>query len=294
MLKKEDARQMLKELQEKRTILKNELEKFRNKRNELNTEASKWSAQRNELNRMSRMLMDEAQHYKHERDEYNKKVSEYKVKRDICNKKITEINAEIEKIKKRCNLTGTPVSELKKEIENLEFRQQTNVLSPEKEKELVTTIASLVSEYKAKMAEIERNAELKSAMEKLESLRKEASLYHKKVTEYADMAQEFHDKMIKVFKEGEAIRIKSDRVHRKFVEIQDGADRQHHLFIKTQKEIRDLDKMIHSITRRGREDRRKVERIKVRKEAEAIYDLFRHGEKISTEDLMLLQRSDLL
>jgi len=34
--------------------------------------------------------------------------------------------------------------------------------------------------------------------------------------------------------------------------------------------------------------------MKVRKEAESIYNLFRRGEKISTEDLMLLQRSDLL
>jgi uncharacterized coiled-coil DUF342 family protein len=78
------------------------------------------------------------------------------------------------------------------------------------------------------------------------------------------------------------------------VKIQDEADDQHHLFIKAQKEIRELDRLINSISKRGREDKRKVERIKAKKEAEVIYDLFRHGEKISTEDLMLLQRSDLL
>ena len=59
---------MLKELQEKRVILKKELEEFREKRNELNAEASKWSTQRNELNRNSRALLDEAQQHKHKRD----------------------------------------------------------------------------------------------------------------------------------------------------------------------------------------------------------------------------------
>ena len=285
---------MLKELQDKKVILVKELEEYRDKRNELNTEASKWSAERNKLNRTSRMLTDEAQQFKHERDEYNKKVSEYKVKRDEYNKKINAANAKIEEIKKDANLTGASVSELKQEIESLEFRQQTNVLSSEKEKELVGAIAILVSEYKMKMTEIERNAELKSALGTMEGLREEASLYHEGVTEYADRAQECHDEMIKVFREGEGIRVKSDRIHRKFVKIQDEADRHHHQFIKTQKEIRELEKMIASITRRGREDKRKVERMKVRKEAESIYNLFRRGEKISTEDLMLLQRSDLL
>jgi len=285
---------MLKELQEKKAILKNELEEFRKKRNELNTEASKWSAQRNELNRTSRTLLDKAQHYKQERDEHNRNVSESKANRDKCNKKINATDATIDRIKKSCNLSGSSVNELKKEIESLEFRQQTHVMSPDKERELVTTIASLINEYKAKMAEIERNVELKSAYEELEGLRNEAALCHEKVTEYADKAQEFHDWMIKVFKEGEGIRIKSDRVHRKFVKIQDEADRHHQQFIKTQKEIRELDKTIHSITKRGREDRRKVERLKIRKEAEVVYTQFRQGEKISTEDLMLLQRSDLL
>jgi len=285
---------MLKELQDKKAILVKELEEYRDKRNELNTEASKWSAERNKLNRTSRMLTDEAQQFKHERDEYNKKVSDHKVKRDECNKKINASNAKIEEIKKDANLTGASVSELKQEIESLEFKQQTNVLSSEKEKELVGAIAILVSEYKMKMTEIERNAELKSALGELDGLRGEASLYHEEVTEYADRAQECHDKMIKVFREGEGIRVKSDRIHRKFVKIQDEADRHHHQFIRTQKEIRELEKMIASITRRGREDKRKVERMKVRKEAESIYNLFRRGEKISTEDLMLLQRSDLL
>ena len=294
MLKKEDIKQMLKELQDKRAILKEELDGSRNKRNELNGGASKWSAERNELNRASRMLMDEAQHFKHERDKYNKNVGECKAKRDECNKKINAVDAKIEEIKKNSNLTGASVSELKKEIESLEFKQQTNVLTPDKEKDLVGTIAALISEYKAKMSEIERNAELRSAMGELGGLREEASKYHETVTEYADLAQECHDKMIKVFKEGEIVRSKSDRVHRKFVKIQDEADRQHQLFIKTQREIRELDKMISSITKRGREDKRKVERMKIRKEAESIYNLFRRGEKISTEDLMLLQRSDLL
>ncbi|RZN43899.1 MAG: phosphoserine phosphatase [Methanosarcinales archaeon] len=285
---------MLKELQDKRAILVKELEEFRNKRNKLNTESSTWSSQRNELNRTSKMLMDEAQHYKHERDEYNKKVSESKTGRDYYNKKINETNAKISKIKKECNITGTPVEELKHTIDELEFKQQTQVLSSDKEKGLVTQINALVAEYKAKKDAIEKNTELKQALEELGDIREKASGCHETVTEYADMAQEYHDKMISAFKEGETIRSRSDRIHKKFVKIQDEADDQHHLFIKAQKEIRELDRLINSISKRGREDKRKVERIKAKKEAEVIYDLFRHGEKISTEDLMLLQRSDLL
>ncbi len=119
-------------------------------------------------------------------------------------------------------------------------------------------------------------------------------VYHNNVKEYADAAQEYHDKMIVIFKEADAIRADSDAAHKEFVKAQEAADEQHRLFIQTQKEIRELNKVIIGLKRKTKESKDESIREQAKKEAEEVYNQFKLGEKLNTEDLMLLQRSGLL
>src|SRR5659263_431042 len=76
---------MLKELQEKKALLKKEADASKLERNRLNAEASQFATRRDELNTKTRALIDSAQQSKDKRDEYNKLVSENKDKRDGLN-----------------------------------------------------------------------------------------------------------------------------------------------------------------------------------------------------------------
>src|SRR3989304_9446381 len=124
---------LLNELQNRKLDLKNKSEENKNKRNELNLEASKCASRRNELNKRTKELIEEAQQLKKLRDENNALVGEAKIKRDEQNELANKEYAEIDKIRKDLNLgDGPSLKELKKEIDLLEFKQQTEVMTPAK------------------------------------------------------------------------------------------------------------------------------------------------------------------
>ncbi len=286
---------MLKELQEKKALLKKEAEASKLERNRLNMEASQFAARRDELNAKTRALIESAQQYKDNRDEYNALVSENKEKRDNLNETANSLLAKADQIKRRFKAAGgLSLGELKREIDHLEFRQQTEVLSTEKERELVDRIAHLWEEYRKKRLELENNTELKEALDKAKQLREEASEFHKQLKINADLAQECHEKMLASFKEADKVRAEADAAHKEFVHAQENADEQHQKYIKMEKELRDYDKIISSLKKRTKEARESREKVDVLKRAEEVYAMFKEGQKLETDDLLLLQRSGLL
>ena len=286
---------MLKDLQEKKALLKKDAEASKLERNRLNSEASQFAAKRDELNTKTRALIDQAQQYKDKRDEYNILVSENKERRDKLNEKANNLLAKTDQIKKRYKVAGgLSLSELKREINHLEFRQQTEVLSTEKERDLVDRIAHLWEQYRQKKVELENNTELKEMLDKAKQLRDEASEHHKQVTINAELAQEYHDNMLASFKEADQKRAEADASHKDFVRAQEMADEQHHKYIKMQKELRDYDKVIFSLYKKSKETRESREKVEVLKRAEEVYAMFKEGQKLETDDLLLLQRSGLL
>jgi uncharacterized coiled-coil DUF342 family protein len=293
-LEKEDYR-LLNELQGRKGDLKDKSEEYKDKRNEFNLEASKCATKRNDLNKRTKELIDEAQQLKKLRDENNEQVAQSKIKRDELNDQANKIYAEIDKIRKGLNLgDGPSLKELKKQIDGLEFRQQTEVMTPAKERELVDSITKMSDELKKKKSQLEGNTELKNFLEQAQAFRDEALVYHNKVKEFADAAQQYHDKMITIFKDADAIRAESDTAHKEFVKAQEAADEQHRQFIQTQKEIREINKVLIGLKRKTKETKDESIREQSKKEAEEVYAQFKLGEKLTTEDLMLLQRSGLL
>jgi len=293
-LEKEDYR-LLNELQGRKGDLKDKSEEYKDKRNEFNLEASKCATKRNDLNKRTKELIDEAQQLKKLRDENNEQVAQSKLKRDELNDQANKIYAEIDKIRKGLNLgDGPSLKDLKKQIDGLEFRQQTEVMTPAKERELVDSITKMSDELKRKKSQLEGNTELKTFLEQAQALRDEALVHHNKVKEFADAAQQYHDKMIAIFKDADAIRAESDTAHKEFVKAQEAADEQHRLFIQTQKEIREINKVLIGLKRKSKESKDESIREQSKKEAEEVYAQFKLGEKLTTEDLMLLQRSGLL
>ncbi|RSD34056.1 MAG: hypothetical protein CI953_1125 [Methanohalophilus sp.] len=167
------------------------------------------------------------------------------------------------------------------------------MLTPSKEKELVNKISELRKLYDTKKKQIESNTELNDLLTEAQEIREEASGYHTTLSEYAQKAQEYHDKMITTFKEADKIRAESDTAHKEFVQIQEKADEQHKAFIAAQKEIRDIDKELRKLKKKDG-GRKGADMEEVRKDAEDIFDKFKSGEKLTTENLMTLQKSGLL
>ena len=81
----------------------------------------------------------------------------------------------------------------------------------------------------------------------------------------------------------------ADEMHEKFVEAQEVADQHHEDFVRVQKRLRELDKKEEE-EREQREEKHEA----AREEAEEIYQQFKEGETLDTEDPMGLQKTGLL
>ncbi len=261
----------------------------------LNALASKYARERNTLNNQTREFVEEAQKHKELRDQNNGDVQRLKEERNEHNDKANVLFEEIEAFKKEHgNLKNRGIKEVQKQIEHLEFKQQTEVYSTDKERELIDKIKQLKASVKEQEAELEQNKDMRTKLTDAREFRRLASEIHKEVTEKAELAQQHHDLMVESYRKADKSREAADQSHQLFVEAQESADEEHKQFIACQKELRDYDKVISGLRKKTRKTKVTKEQKAVRKEAEQIFQNFRGGEKLTTDDLLLLQRAKLI
>ncbi len=286
---------MLNDLMEKRKKILAESEEHKNRRNELNASASKFARERNTLNNQTREFVEEAQKNKDLRDKSNQDVLDLKAQRNEFNDKANVLFEEIEAFKKEHGtLKNRGIKELQKQIEYMEYRQQTEVFTTDKERELIEKIKQMMAQVREQEAELEQNKEMRTKITEARDFRKLASDLHAKVTEFAELAQKHHDLMVEFYRKADKSREAADAAHKSFVEAQESADSEHKFFIACQKELRDYDKVISGLRKKTKKVKVTKEQKAVRKEAESLFKNFRAGEKLTTDDILLLQRSKLI
>lgn len=280
---------------EKRKKTLAESEEHKNRRNELNASASKFARERNTLNNQTREFVEEAQKNKDFRDTSNQSVLDVKGQRNEFNDKANVLFEEIEAFKKEHGtLKNRGIKELQKQIEYMEYRQQTEVFTTDKERELIDKIKQMKGQVREQEAELEQNKEMRTKIAEAREFRKQASDLHAKVTEVAELAQKHHDLMVESYRKADKSREAADAAHKSFVEAQESADAEHKFFIACQKELRDYDKVISGLRKKTKKVKVTKEQKAVRKEAESLFKNFRAGEKLTTDDILLLQRSKLI
>ena len=285
----------LADLEKEREELNREAENHKRKRNILNDKTKEWVEKRDFFNAKVRGIVDEASMHRESRDKLNEEVQGLKKERDEWNAKVNEFTETVSRIKRRNLPKGrVPLGKLKKDLRALEFRQMTSVLTPDKEKDLIEDMSRIENEVKARETELEENEEVKLAIKELKETKEEAEALHKKVGEVADDAQMEHDKMTELYETSDGSRKEADLAQEEFIKTKMLADEEHRMHIDYIRKVHDLDKIISGMRFKYRMARvRGDERVAIR-EAEDIYERFKKGEKLSTEDLMTLQKSGYL
>ncbi len=291
--------ELVEELMEKRERHNAEAEKHKHLRDKLNEQTKEWVQRRDELNGQARDLIEIANNHKARRNELNQEVRETKAQRDIWNKKVNDLAEQLAKKKRdKEPRKGPSIRQLKKKLKNLELQQMTSVMKPEKEKELIEQIGSISKEIKELEGELESDEDIKQLLEEASEAREKAEYYHAKVEELADSSQAEHDAMMGVYEKSDAIRKEADKAQENFIKCKVQADEEHQAHIELIRQVHDYDKMLSGLRQRDSisdftptapGDRRSD-----KDEAKEVYEKFKKGEKLSTEDLMLLQKSGYL
>lgn len=291
------APENLAELEQKRNAINDDAEKHRRLRDDLNKQTKEWVAKRDALNAQVRELVEEAGKHRTERDSLNQKVRESKVLRDEANQKVSQLTEEYRALKSDMpapDKNQPSVKQLKKEFSDLENKQQTQVLKKGEEEAIVKRL----KELDAQINEIEKNQEqsgdLREKSAALRAAKEEAEKCHKQVSEYAEKAQAEHDEMIKLYEQADSLRKQADEAQAKFIECKKAADEEHKKHIEQIKSFHETDKDFAAIKNKQKAVRKKKTDAESKKAADDIFARFKSGDKLSTEDLMILQKSGYL
>jgi uncharacterized coiled-coil DUF342 family protein len=287
--------ELLEDLEEQRSKLNKKAEQSRRRRDRLNNTARKWADQRDKLNALSRESIEKANIHRKKRDTLNEHVKSAKEERDKYNRQVSEAQVKLGSLKKRfLPKDGVTLEKLRREVRNLEFKQMTSVLSVEKERDLLELLGDVQSQIKKREKLLEGNEEIQNIVKERNDAKAKAEEAHKKVSDYADSAQKEHDSMSKYYDEGDGFRREADHAQQEFIKAKTFADEAHKNHVEMVRQVHDFDKIIAGLRQKKDRAKREVAETSVKKEAEDIYERFKAGEKLSTEDLMFLQKAGYL
>ena len=284
--------ELIGDLEEKRARHNSDAERHKKLRDELNEKTKEWAERRDELNSQVRRLIEEANGRRENRDKLNAEVREAKTSRDEWNRKFNDLSDKAQALRReKMPKSGLSIRKFKAELRALEKKHMTSVLSPEKEKALMKEMSQLDAKIKEMEKEIEQFSEVRTAEKDAREAKDNAEGFHRKVSELAEKAQQEHDAMLKLYEEADKLRKEADGAQEKFIETKLAADEEHREHIEHIRQVHDFDKIIAGIRDRGRKARKEKDDTSAKKEADDIFEKFRSGEKLSTEDIMVLQKS---
>ncbi len=267
-------------LEVKRT-LESELTELKNTRDHMNEETKEFRRLRDELNQELKDTLHIALEKRNERDEINKEVHENKEKRNKCNEELKKIE---------WNSGKKEISNIQAEINKIDKTIQTKVLDIKKENELVKRVSDLTKQLK----KIQSDEEEENAANEL---KEKSEHYHQQVVELSDKAQEVHEEMIDYFNKIDGIREKADEKHQQFINSRTAATAKHEEVKAKLSEIRKVNKFMDQAksSSRGRRNDDKIETDqKEKQDAEDIFQKFKDGKKLTTEEFLLLQKYNIM
>jgi len=285
----------IEDLVDKKDDYQEKANQFRKRRDKLHEKSKEMAKERDEINAKVRQLRNNINDHRKRRDEYNERVKHAKEQRNEMitshidtKKKIKELERE------RSTSSGVNINQLKQNLKKLETEQMTQPMSSQKEKKLIEVIKDIHSKIKEQEEALNQDPKLKKAIEEEKTLRQKVEKQHELVEKMAKKAQEEHQNMVD-------LRMQLDNYVKKTTEIQEQivltkmeADTVHKEFISNVNKIHEIEKDISGVERKKVVKRKMADVSAAQKKADEIFERFKKGEKLSTEDLMILQKAGLL
>lgn len=259
--------------------LESELTELKNVRDSMNEETKVFRQERDKLNQELKETLATALDKRNSRDEINKEVRKFKELRNECNEELK---------KSEWNNGKKEISNIQAEINKIDKTIQTKVLDIRKENELVKRVSDLTKQLK-KIQSVDDE-------ESAGDLKEKSEQYHQKVVELSDKAQAVHEEMIEYFNKIDGIREQADAKHQEFINSRNAATSKHEEVKSKLNEIRKVNKHMdqakNNRPRKGSDA--KADEMREKEEAEEIFQKFKDGKKLTTEEFLLLQKYNIM
>ena len=280
------------QLRELRKKYHKEAEVLRIKRDELNLQSQTHASERNELNNKAKEHMDNVHLFRDRRNGLNVEVGQIRDERREVSDVVNELKDTFLRLKRK-RFSGRnlpPVSRLRKQIQELEIKQMTTPLTTDKERALVDEISSLQNKIKEHDNLIETDTEVLEARDKFREAENSRRDLGKKMQKSRQEAQAAHHSMKDSLRTNRQTRRKADAAQRLFVKAKEKADEVHNEYIEYLRGMQEIDRMTASQGRTGSSIDQKASAAS----AEDLFAKFLAGEKLTTEQLMVIQKAGML
>ena len=259
-----------------------EIAKVAEEREEFNRIAKEQRKIRDELNASLKENLNKAIEYRNERNEINKEVEAAKKARNEANNKIKNLEWNSGKRNK---------VKIENEIKKIDKIIETRVLDIKKENQLVKN----ANDLRKQLMEIHEDESVKA---EADELRKKSEEEHEKVIELSEKAQAAHEEMLKYFRKTDDIRTAADEAHKNFVEARRNASAKHEEFKDILSDIHVINKKLGSNKPKRRKSDNKGssggnKNREEKQRAQEIFEKFKQGGKVSTEEILLLQKYNI-
>jgi uncharacterized coiled-coil DUF342 family protein len=280
------------ELKDLRKEYHKKAEELRVKRDELNLKSQSHAAERNDLNLKAKEHMDNVHVHRDRRNGLNIEVGEIRDERREITNQANALKDDFLKLKRQ-RFSGRslpPVSRLRKQIQELELKQMTTPLTTDKERALVDEISSLQNKIKQHDELIETDTEVLDARDTFRESENKRRELGKKMQKSRQEAQTAHHTMKDSLRLNRQTRRKADAAQKQFVKAKEKADEVHNEYIEYLRGMQEIDRMTASQGRSGSSADQRANAAS----AEELFTKFLSGEKLSTEQLMIIQKAGML
>lgn len=287
--------ELIQELELKRDDVIIKMEEYKRKRDEIDRLANSWADKRDELNKKVKFLREQAREQRNKVIRLNEEINKLKLEAQALRKESKKFSEKLAALMRYwLPKKGPRLGELREELKKLEFRQQTQVLTHEREKELVDRLGKIKTQIEEREKVLEQNEDIRKTLSTLDEIKNGLRERRKKILELVKEAREARKLINNLYRQADELRNKADEAQKQFIEFRQASAQEHKEYLALLSQVRDFDKVLSGLRQKeGIAVRAKIDS-KLKEEAQKIYKRFKQGEKLSTEDLMTLQKAGLL
>ncbi len=211
----EDLEFLRTKLRELKTQAREDLEQLRRDRDKMR----EYKTIRDEHNKEVRALIESVKAEREERDRINAEITEAKDKRTAIHAQLKSVYDEIRDL--RDKIVGSPSTDqrrMMRRVEELEWRQQTEQLSMDEERQIVDEIAKIEAQLVKIGQEKEKQDKISELRRMARRLKEEATEAHQKVLTLSEQSQVHHQEVVRIRPQLEQYKKSADTAHQNFVE----------------------------------------------------------------------------
>ncbi|MBI2523317.1 hypothetical protein HYW19_02935 [Candidatus Woesearchaeota archaeon] len=276
--------------------LKSDVNFLKKEMNKTNGDKESWYSRKEEISRGIREKINAIKQNREKRDSLTGKVRELKEKRAKLNDELRKKVFELTGLKKQSadlmkKSKITYPSKIKTDIDSIESKLETEVMSFDKEKELSKKLKLL----KKSLADASGLISVLDAIKKLNpdvgSAKKESNAVHKEIQDLAKESQALHETIISESKNVDELKAKEEGAFLKFVEFKKVFNEKNSMLKDNLKSMDKIRAEISKFQLEENEKRRLQEAMLIKNKERDIEDKIKSGKKLTTEDFLVFQES---